>query len=758
MSAGINTSRDASAISHYQQQDAYLRKLQENFGNPENIFEFTHLRALDALVARIFSINSWKEKINDHYCHFHFFLFLNKRLYSSDGRLHEAKQVRDLTGSWDFRLFQNIYFQFVKEENEPTGVPVDRKITQLRASASYFSDTIEILHHFPPDDLPPVLSQGSNQILLEHKLMSLWIQSNTGTCKNDQEDEKIKLKSAEYPLLLPHLKLEYQLKHLSLETPQMPLPSLRLNCSDEEVIEQLLKIDHLLSTAKDKYILRFAKGSSPEESNLTYLLIQSLQILRANSNSKEVFLETAMTFSIPYHIYDKYVRQYPILALPTSGYQRLYHLFRKLLIEFGKKYEIDLHTFKDVSKEDISLLTRQLEDFGTLFYREYAAQNALPVDPPMILRVIDQKIVNGKLNFSMQIDASNCALFKRTGQLASATEEEAKQEFQKRFTILMICIKQWGLCCGVEIVCQQVKLAQSDASFRAFLYCANEIECLDLSHSSQLLSLGGLSTFPAIKELKIDWSNNNNFLTLMKKAPPMRKEESPEERKASFTSLLQFTGDKPSSVKKLSMSHVGAVERNDTFWLLMDTLFPKVEEFVVTQDPSEKILGINDPVLLSSMVQGKILPCGHVFSFSSIHSINKCPFDRTTFNQNFTLPAFNPAKTLFFKRENTWFAHVVETSGKSVSAENSQYFYHNTCGEIIGQDTLSKVYNIHTTLSADETKKSLLKCECQECHTPFTEQSLTKVFLNGAGEGTSVEEGFKNLTAVSAYKKINLRT
>jgi hypothetical protein len=192
---------------------------------------------------------------------------------------------------------------------------------------------------------------------------------------------------------------------------------------------------------------------------------------------------------------------------------------------------------------------------------------------------------------------------------------------------------------GLRVTFAELCLARTEGSMRAVfqgtsgtgqtMHRETEVQVLDLSHTRtsprSLLSLHRLTN---LRELYLDYcpsiqkSGKHVFSLLVKKDPIPTLE---------------------------CLSVVGTSQVMSHQWLAdVEQRCPNIKRVFFSRKLSTKAIGWQDVILMQTMRDPQLLPCGHIGDKGSALSIGYCGFDRETFRPEELLPV-NPAVTVLLK-------------------------------------------------------------------------------------------------------------
>jgi len=125
-------------------------------------------------------------------------------------------------------------------------------------------------------------------------------------------------------------------------------------------------------------------------------------------------------------------------------------------------------------------------------------------------------------------------------------------------------------------------------------------------------------------------------------------------------------------------------------------------------------MGWHDVILMQTMRNPQLLPCGHIMDKESIKDFGACSFDRKPFEESKLIPV-NPAITLVERDSDLkWRALVVDTLREPL---DPKVMFHPSCGEFYNIKSVQILYNIgkDKTVLDDPIKKALKGSLCNGC-------------------------------------------
>lgn len=139
------------------------------------------------------------------------------------------------------------------------------------------------------------------------------------------------------------------------------------------------------------------------------------------------------------------------------------------------------------------------------------------------------------------------------------------------------------------------------------------------------------------------------------------------------------------------LSVVGITKTMSEKWLKdVDLMCPKLRIVYYTKHQNSKAIGWRDIVMLQSVRQPVLLPCGHVGDREPVLAMKYCPLDRTYVDEDNILP-MNPAITQLRLENNGWVSTIVDIKRKQL---DSKLLYHPSCGNFYNIESINSIYNL----------------------------------------------------------------
>lgn len=330
----------------------------------------------------------------------------------------------------------------------------------------------------------------------------------------------------------------------------------------------------------------------------------------------------------------------------------------------------------------------------------------------------------------------NTAEWKETD--SNMTEGEAQREHARQMIVQVLdaaTIHLWAAL-RIRVVFSDIDLSGTEGSMRAvfqglgpnskILAREAEVERLNLSDTRtsprSLLSLHKLSN---LQELLLD------------KCPSIQKSG-----KNVFSLLLK----KDAIPSLTSLSVVGTSQVMSVSWIAeVEQRCPNLKKLYFTRQPGVKALGWSDNVMMQTMRDPLLLPCGHIGDRASLLSLGYCAFDRQAFRVS-ELASLHPNITLLEKDEHgKWNATIVDAGRRPLDAK---VVYHRHCGSFFNLATLTDTYDLESTEVNTDLLDEIRSQTCHYCEKAFG--SNTRICYPNSAE-SSDKHNFANLKDVSTY-------
>ena len=317
-------------------------------------------------------------------------------------------------------------------------------------------------------------------------------------------------------------------------------------------------------------------------------------------------------------------------------------------------------------------------------------------------------------------------------------EGEAQREHARQMIVQVldaVTTHMWSKL-RIRIVFSDIDLSGTEGSMRAVFQGVGptgrtaaretEVERLNLSDTRtsprSLLSLHKLSN---LRELLLD------------RCPSIQKSG-----KNVFSLLLK----KDSIPSLISLSVVGTSQVMSVTWVAeVEQRCPNVKRLYFTRQPGVKALGWSDNVMMQTMRDPLLLPCGHIGDRASLLSLGYCALDRQPFRVT-ELASLHPNITLLEKDESgKWNATIVDVGRRPL---DPKVLYHRHCGSFYNVETLRETYDIETLEVNNDLIDEIRAQTCHYCQKAFG--SNTRICFPHSAE-PSEKQNFDNLKDVSTY-------
>ena len=196
-----------------------------------------------------------------------------------------------------------------------------------------------------------------------------------------------------------------------------------------------------------------------------------------------------------------------------------------------------------------------------------------------------------------------------------------------------------------------------------------------------------------------------------------------------------------------SLSVVGTSQVMSVSWIAeVEQRCPNLTRLYFTRQPGVKALGWSDNVMMQTMRDPLLLPCGHIGDRASLLSLGYCAYDRQAFRIS-ELASLNPNITMLEKDpEGKWNATIVDAARKPL---DPKVIYHRQCGSFYNLDTLVEIYDLHDIKEvSNDTIDAIRAQSCHYCKKAFGNN--TRICFPHSAE-PSEKQAFDNLQDVSNY-------
>jgi ubiquitin-conjugating enzyme E2 J2 len=291
----------------------------------------------------------------------------------------------------------------------------------------------------------------------------------------------------------------------------------------------------------------------------------------------------------------------------------------------------------------------------------------------------------------------------------------------------------------VRIVFSEIDLSHTESSMRAIfngtngkgqpIHRENEVEILNLTGTqTSARSLLSLYRLTNLRELYLDHCY---------------------ELKKSGEKVFSLLSKKEKIQALEVLSVVDTSEVLDNNWLTdVGSRCPRLKTVYFTRKKGTKALGWQDLILMQTMRNPQLLPCGHIGDKESTVSLSYCSLDRESFRLEELVP-LNPSNTKLSKGQSAeWSATVVDACREPL---DSKCLYHVPCGEFYNYQSIVTLYNLdcgsdHVNLDA-KFVESLKTKQCIGCKKKLTH--LRVCFPNSAEHLD--KPSFDTLEKISVY-------
>jgi len=329
-----------------------------------------------------------------------------------------------------------------------------------------------------------------------------------------------------------------------------------------------------------------------------------------------------------------------------------------------------------------------------------------------------------------------------SGMDANMPEGEAQREYARQLIVQVLdgaTAAAWAKL-RVRLTFSDIDLSGTEGSMRAVFQgigpagnvFARETEVKRLNLSStrtsprSLLSLHKLCN---LEELLLDH------------CPSIQKSG-----KNVFSLLLK----KDSIPSLTSLSVVGTSQVMSVTWIAeVEQRCPNLKKLFFTRQPGVKALGWSDNVLMQTMRDPLLLPCGHIGDRASLLSLGYCALDRQAFRIS-ELASLHPNITLLEKdSDGKWNATIVDAQRMPL---DPKVVYHRQCGSFYNLETLKDIYDLEDIHEVNQDLIDAIRAQsCHYCQKQFG--SNTRICFPHSAEPNE-KQAFDNLQDVSNYGSI----
>eukprot|EP01121_Diplochlamys_sp_Union-15-3_P011740 TRINITY_DN3433_c0_g1_i1.p1 TRINITY_DN3433_c0_g1~~TRINITY_DN3433_c0_g1_i1.p1 ORF type:complete len:494 (-),score=59.35 TRINITY_DN3433_c0_g1_i1:66-1547(-) len=352
----------------------------------------------------------------------------------------------------------------------------------------------------------------------------------------------------------------------------------------------------------------------------------------------------------------------------------------------NKGLKIELSKFFNILESEVNL-----PDITILSFH-------LPSDPAL-RNIVLKKSSSESVWCKLRLNLSKWPNIKSNADFLKGLNSNARRDKVKAVTDkLFLTVMEIGYSQSIRFVFSEVDLSNSMASMRVVI--------------------GGIDgqgrSFPREKEVEeLNLSNTQTskrsllFLYQLDNLRILNLDNCPE-LKHSGKDLFELIAQngKVSNIESLSVVGISNYVAPD--WLTpIDAGCPKLKKVFFTRQKGTKAIGWHDAILMQTMRDPVLLPCGHILDKESLLGQTLCSFDRKPFLEA-ELVLLNPSITLLEKGEdNQWVARIVDSLRTPLE---SKVLIHPSCGEFYNLSTLQKLYNIALgKRSVDEQVRTELK-------------------------------------------------
>ncbi len=179
-------------------------------------------------------------------------------------------------------------------------------------------------------------------------------------------------------------------------------------------------------------------------------------------------------------------------------------------------------------------------------------------------------------------------------------------------------------------------------------------------------------------------------------------------------------------------------------FLSVEAKCPKLALVYFTRRPGDKALGWSDVVMMQSMREPSLLPCGHVGDAQSLRHIRCqiCPICRTPYTMA-QLVVLRANVTQLTRVADSWKATIVDTLRYPL---DDKVLYHE-CGEFFNLSSLRTLYACDAKAEINPAFVESMKTHlCLRCSKPFE-----RLYICYPRSAVEDEAGFSTLSEACGY-------
>jgi len=175
---------------------------------------------------------------------------------------------------------------------------------------------------------------------------------------------------------------------------------------------------------------------------------------------------------------------------------------------------------------------------------------------------------------------------------------------------------------------------------------------------------------------------------------------------------------------------------------------PSLKEVYFTRKKGTKVVGWTDVVLMQTIREPQLLPCGHISDLEPLLKTKKCCFDHIEVKRDELLPLEPSISHLYLNtKNNKWEVDIVDASRQPLE---DRTIYHTNCGTFYNMDTVKGLYNSDPdVMNNTDLLQSLAGNLCRECRTSFN--GSVRICYPNSVQTNPEDLNWTNLSQISSY-------
>eukprot|EP01126_Amoeba_proteus_P042990 TRINITY_DN4689_c0_g2_i13.p1 TRINITY_DN4689_c0_g2~~TRINITY_DN4689_c0_g2_i13.p1 ORF type:complete len:341 (-),score=42.79 TRINITY_DN4689_c0_g2_i13:93-1115(-) len=239
-----------------------------------------------------------------------------------------------------------------------------------------------------------------------------------------------------------------------------------------------------------------------------------------------------------------------------------------------------------------------------------------------------------------------------------------------------------------------------------------KINLSDTAASMRIIFNGNCNGRPIHRETEVEVLNLSNTKTSVKGLQNLCRLTSLQELYLDNSSTAIDFGsevfNKSGSLLSLRLLSVVGSSLSSKWLSEVQTVFPNLLHIYFTRKKGSKAIGWQDVILMQTMRQPVLLPCGHIADKSSVGQFRACSFDRKEFKFD-DLLNLEPKISYLCKVDGKWFVHVVDYLRKLL---DSKTYYHSWCGNFFNFSSIHHFFPQVTGTNLEEFLKTQICVAC----------------------------------------------